>query len=64
MPAGLARVSDAGLHPLVLTTLMLLFSCVPLGPGIKFVLVATAAITVCFTVRYALTRLAGISKVL
>jgi fucose 4-O-acetylase-like acetyltransferase len=62
--AGRASYATYFLHPLLLTALMLLFSSVPLEPGIKFALVATVAIPVCFTVGYALTRLPGISKVL
>ena len=62
--AGRASYATYFLHPLVLIALMLLFSSVPLGPGIKFVLVATVGVPACFTVGYALTRLPGVSKVL
>jgi fucose 4-O-acetylase-like acetyltransferase len=62
--AGRASYATYFLHPLVLTTLMLLCSSLALGPGIKFALVAGVAIPVCFTVGYVLTRLPGVSKVL
>ncbi len=61
-----ARASYATyvIHPLVLTAVMVLLASVPLAPGIKFVLVATAGVAACFTAGYALTRVPGISKVL
>jgi glucan biosynthesis protein C len=51
-------------HPLVLTTVMVLFASVALAPEIKFVLVAIAGVAACFIAGYALTRVPGISKVL
>lgn len=61
-----ARASYATyvIHPLVLTSVMVLFAWVALAPEIKFVLVASAGVAACFTVGHALTRLPGISKVL
>ena len=61
-----ARASYATyfIHPLVLTSVMVLFAWVALAPEIKFVLVAAAGVAVCFTAGYALTRVPGISKVL
>jgi glucans biosynthesis protein C len=51
-------------HPLVLTSLMVLLAPAALAPEIKFVLVSAAGIAACFTIGYALTRVPGISKVL
>ena len=61
-----ARASYATylIHPLVLTSVMVLFAWVALAPEIKFVLVAAAGVAACFTAGYALTRVPGISKVL
>jgi peptidoglycan/LPS O-acetylase OafA/YrhL len=61
-----ARASYATylIHPLVLTTIMVLLAPVALAPEIKFVLVAIAAVAACYLVGYALTRVPGISKVL
>lgn len=61
-----ARASYATyfIHPLALTAVMVLFAGVALAPEIKFVLVATAGVPVCFLVGYALTRVPGISRVL
>ena len=61
--AGRASYATYFIHPLVLTTLMVLFAPIPLPPEIKFVLVAAAAIPACFTVGYALTQLPGVSEV-
>ena len=52
------------IHPLVLTTIMVLFASVALAPEIKFLLVATAGVAACYLAGYALTRVPGISKVL
>ncbi len=52
------------IHPLVLTTIMVLFAPVALAPEIKFVLVAVAGVAVCYLAGYALTRLPGVAKVL
>ena len=62
--AGRASYATYFVHPLVLTTPMMLFSSIPVEPGIKFALVAAVAVPVCFGFGYALTRLPGISKVL
>jgi fucose 4-O-acetylase-like acetyltransferase len=51
-------------HPLTLTTLMVLLAAVPLGPAVKFLVVATLAVPACFTAGHALTRLPGASRVL
>jgi hypothetical protein len=51
-------------HPLTLTTLMILFAAVPLGPALKFPLVAALAVPTCFAAGYVLTRLPGASRVL
>ena len=61
-----ARASYATylIHPLALTTVMVLLAPVALAPEIKFVLVAIAGVAACFMVGYALTRVPGISKVL
>ena len=61
-----ARASYATyvIHPLVLTAVMVAFASVALAPEIKFVLVATAGVAVCFMAGYALTRVRSISKVL
>jgi hypothetical protein len=66
MLAKAARASYATyvIHPLVLTTIMVLLAWVALAPEIKFVLVAAAGVAACFTAGYALTRVPGVSKVL
>jgi hypothetical protein len=51
-------------HPLTLTTLMVAFAAVPLGPALKFPLVAALAVPLCFGVGYVLIRLPGASKIL
>jgi hypothetical protein len=43
---------------------MVLFAAVPLGPAVKFLLVAALAVPVCFTAGYALTRLPGAARIL
>jgi hypothetical protein len=50
-------------HPLVLTLLMVMFSAVPIGPEVKFVVVAVLAVPASFAVGYALARLPGTSNV-
>jgi glucans biosynthesis protein C len=50
-------------HPVVLVSVMLAFRAVPLGPQLKFLLVAGVAVPVCFAVGYALTRLPGVGRV-
>jgi hypothetical protein len=61
-----ARASYATyvIHPLMLTSVMVLFAWVALASEIKFVLVSAAGVAVCFTAGYLLTRVPGISKVL
>lgn len=61
-----ARASYAAyvLHPLPLTTVMVLFAPVPLGAPLKFVLVAAAGVPLCFAMGYGLTRLPGVGTVL
>ena len=61
-----ARASYAAyvIHPLVLTSVMVLFAWVALASEIKFVLVSAAGVAVCFMAGYLLTRVPGISKVL
>ena len=64
-----ARASRASyatyfIHPLVLTTIMVLLASLPLVPELKFLLVSAAAIPACFAAGYALTRLPGTSQVL
>lgn len=51
------------LHPLPLTTLMVLLGPVALVPELKFVLVAVTGVLACFALGYGLTRLPGVSKV-
>ncbi len=60
-----ARASYAAyvLHPLVLTTLMLLLATAALAPVVKFVLVAAVGVPACFAVGHVLTRVPGISRV-
>jgi hypothetical protein len=52
------------LHPLVLTTIMVILAPVPLPPELKFVVVSLLGVTACFTVGYAMTRVPGVSKIL
>jgi surface polysaccharide O-acyltransferase-like enzyme len=52
------------IHPLVLTTIMVLLAPVALAPEIKFLLVAAAGVAACYLAGYALTRVPGIAKVL
>lgn len=61
-----ARASYAAyvMHPLVLTTVMVLVATVALAPEIKFVLVSAAGTAACFLVGDGLTRVPGISRVL
>ena len=61
-----ARASYAAyvMHPLVLTTVMVLVAPVALAPEIKFVLVSAAGTAACFLVGDGLTRVPGISRVL
>lgn len=50
-------------HPVVLVLVMLAFRPVPLGPELKFLLVAAVAVPVCFAVGYAATRIPGLGRV-
>jgi len=50
-------------HPVVLVSVMLAFRVVPLGPELKFLLVAVVAVPVCFAVGYVVTRLPGVGRV-
>ena len=61
-----ARASYATylIHPLMLTTIMVLLAHVVLAPEIKFVLVVTVAVAACYLAGYALIRVPGVSKVL
>ncbi len=52
------------LHPLVLTSIMVLLAPVGLVPEVKFVLVSVVGVLACFAVGYGLTRVPGVSKVL
>lgn len=62
--AGRGSYATYVVHPVVLVAVMLAFRLVPLGPEVKFVLVAVVAVPVCFTVGYALTRLPLVRRVL
>ena len=61
-----ARASYATylIHPVMLTTIMVLLAPVALAPEIKFLLVAMAGVAACYLAGYALTRVPGTSKVL
>lgn len=61
-----ARVSYATylIHPLVLTSVMVLLAPVALAPEIEFVLAAMAGVAACFMAGHALTCVPGISRVL
>jgi hypothetical protein len=60
-----ARASYATylIHPLILTTTMVLFAPVALAPEIKFLLVAIAGVAACYLAGYAPTQVPGIAKV-
>jgi glucans biosynthesis protein C len=62
--AGRASYAAYVLHPLVLTAIMVLFASLALAPELKFLVVAVAAVPVCFLVGYAATRVPGISTAL
>lgn len=62
--AGRGSYATYVVHPVVLVAVMLAFRVVPLGPEVKFVLVAAVAVPACFTVGYALTRLPLVRRVL
>ncbi|HYB49210.1 MAG TPA: acyltransferase family protein, partial [Streptosporangiaceae bacterium] len=62
--AGRASYATYVLHPLVLTTIMVLFASLALAPELKFLVVAVVAVPVCFLAGYAATQVPGISKAL
>jgi len=62
--AGRASYATYVLHPLVLTAIMVLFASLTLAPELKFLVVAVAAVPVCYLAGYATTRVPGISKAL
>ena len=62
--AGRASYATYFLHPLVLTAIMVLFASLALAPELDFLVVAAAAVPLCFLAGYAMTRIPGISKVL
>ena len=62
--AGRASYATYVLHPLVLTTLMVLFAVVTLAPAVKFLTLSILAVPTCFLVGYALTRMPGVSRIL
>lgn len=61
--AGRGSYATYVVHPVVLVSVMLAFRVVPLGPELKFLLVAVVAVPVCFAVGYAITRLPGVGRV-
>ena len=62
--AGRASYATYVLHPLVLTTVMVVFASLTLAPELMFLVVAVVGVPVCFVAGYAATRVPGISKVL
>jgi peptidoglycan/LPS O-acetylase OafA/YrhL len=61
--AGRGSYATYVLHPVVLVSVMLAFRPVPLGPELKFLIVAVVAVPVCFAVGYLVTRLPGVGRV-
>ncbi len=61
--AGRASYATYFIHPLALTLVMLAWAPVPLGPALKFVVVATVAVPVCFLVGHGMTRAPGLRAV-
>ena len=61
--AGRGSYATYVLHPVVLVSVMLAFRVVPLGPELKFPIVALLAVPACFAVGYAVTRLPGVGRV-
>ena len=51
--ASRASYATYFIHPLTLTALMVVFAAVPLGPTVKFLVVAALAVPTCFTAGYA-----------
>lgn len=62
--AGRSSYATYLLHPLVLTSVMVALSWVPVGPELKFLLVVAAAVPACFLVGHWLTRLPGARRLL
>ena len=60
-----ARASYATyvVHPLVLTSVMVLLATARLAPEVKFFLVSAVGVVSCYVVGYALTRLPGVRRV-
>jgi peptidoglycan/LPS O-acetylase OafA/YrhL len=61
--AGRASYATYFIHPLALTSLMVLFAVVPLAAPLKFVVVAALAVPVCYAAGYGLTQVPGLSRV-
>jgi peptidoglycan/LPS O-acetylase OafA/YrhL len=61
--AGRGSYATYLLHPVVLVSVMLAFRVVPIGPQLKFLVVAVVAVPVCFAVGYAVTRVPGVGRV-
>jgi peptidoglycan/LPS O-acetylase OafA/YrhL len=62
--AGRASYATYLVHPLVLTTVMIAFRWLPVGPELKFLVVTVVAVPTCFACGFALTRLPGVRRVL
>ena len=62
--ASRASYATYVLHPLVLTTLMVLFAVAALAPSLKFLTLSVLAVPTCFLVGYTLTRMPGVSRIL
>lgn len=62
--AGRSSYATYLLHPLVLTSVMVVLSPVPLVAELKFLLVVAVGVPCCFTVGHAVTRLPGGRSVL
>ena len=62
--AGRASYATYVLHPLVLTTVMVLFAVVPLAPELEFVVVSAVGVPACFVAGHAVRRLPDVSRVL
>ena len=60
--AGRASYATYVMHPLVITTLMVLFAVVPLGAPLKFVVIAAVGVPGSFAVGYGLTRIPGLAR--
>lgn len=62
--AGRASYATYLIHPLVLTSVMVLLADLPLAAAVKVVLVFVVVVRACFAAGYVLTRLPGVSAVL